>query len=155
MAEQPGPASAEWTTHARAAAIVGCSPRTIDRKQRDGTIARRHTADRKLPSLSLASVEAFAEQWKREQAEKQQRIPKHLLEYGPPNDGDVWLNTTTAALVVGVTPQYLTRLAAQERIPSTRKNGRRRLWFRRRDVEQFAAVRALLSRLDDDHRLPA
>ena len=107
----------EWITHAEAAAIVGCGLSTIDRRQRAGDIARRHVADRKVPSLNRASVEAFAEQWKREQAEKQQ-VQDVKPPDGPPDDGDVWLDSTTASLVVGVSPQYLGRLALQGRLPA-------------------------------------
>lgn len=147
-----GRSDPDWVTHAEAAAIVGCSPRTIDRKQRDGTIARRHTADRKLPSLSRRSVEAFAEQWAAEQQEREQVRSAQTRVQGPPNDGDVWLDATTASLVAGVSPQYLGRLAIQGRLPAALDQGRRKWWFRRSQIEDYAAARALARRYE---RLPA
>ena len=135
----------EWITHAQAAAIVGCGLSTIDRHQRAGDIARRHVADRKVPSLNRASVEVFAEQWKREQAEKQQ-VQVVKPPDGPPDDGDVWLDSTTASLVVGVSPQYLGRLALQGRLPAARDRRRRKWWFRRLHIEEYAAARALAQR---------
>lgn len=61
----------------------------------------------------------------------------------PPTDGDVWLSSVTAALLLGWTPQYVTRLATHERIPAVRRG--RRWWLRRRDVERCAAARAFTS----------
>ena len=143
MARQPDP---DWVTHAEAAAIVGCGLSTIDRHQRAGAIARRHVADRKLPSLNRASVEAFAERWQRELAAKQR--PKRAPESGPPDDGDVWLDALTASLVVGVSRQYLGRLAVQGRLPAALDRGRRKWWFRRSHIEEYAAARALAARYE-------
>ena len=62
--------------------------------------------------------------------------------------GEVWLDTATAALVLGFSPQYLGRLALAERIPGRRaRTIGRPWWFRRRDVEQYAAARAFGERL--------
>ena len=71
----------------------------------------------------------------------------------PPDDGDVWLKSTTAALVLGFSPQYLGRLAAQERIPAVRRGPH--WWFRRRDVEQQAAARAFCVRVEQIERQAA
>ena len=58
--------------------------------------------------------------------------------------GEVWLDTATAALVLGFSAQYLGRLAIAERIPGRRDVTRvGRPWlFRRRDIEQLAASTA-------------
>lgn len=106
-------------------------------------IARRYPHDRKIPSLSRASVEAFAEQWKQEQAAKQRAKAVRPSTGGPPDDGDVWLDSVTASLVVGVSTQYLGRLALQGRLPGALDKQRRKWWFRRRDIEDYAAERAL------------
>lgn len=133
----------QWVTHAEAAAIVGCSRNTIDRAQAAGRIERRHPVGRKTPTLSRASVERFAEAWRAEQVERQQQGPTRSREYGPPKDGDVWLDTRTAALVIGCTPQHMARLARRGRIPASTNGDRKRFWFRRHHVEQYAAARAL------------
>lgn len=62
--------------------------------------------------------------------------------------GEVWIDSATAALVLGYSPQYLGRLAIAERIPGRRESNTftSRWWFRRRDVEQLAAARAFRRR---------
>lgn len=62
--------------------------------------------------------------------------------------GEVWLDSATTALVLGVSVQYLGRLALAERIPARRDAHRRgHPWrFRRRDIEQVAAARSWASR---------
>lgn len=150
MVDQPKP---EWITHAEAAAIVGCGLKVIDNRQRAGVIERRYPHDRKIPSLSRASVEVFAEQWQRQQAEARERAdPAQMPKDGPPDDGDVWLDTTTASLVVGVSTQYLGRLALQGRLPAALDKQKRKWWFRRSQIEDYAAARALASRYE---RTPA
>lgn len=137
-----GHSDPEWVTHAEAAAIVGCGLSTIDRHQRAGDIERRHVADRKLPSLNRASVEAFAERWQREQtAARERAAARRGPKGGPPDDGDVWLDSTTASLVVGVSTQYLGRLALQGRLPAALDQGMRKWWFRRSHIEDYAAER--------------
>jgi hypothetical protein len=70
-----------------------------------------------------------------------------------PDDGDVWLSGPTGALMLGRTPQWVGRLASEERIPAVRRG--RRWWLRRLDVEIYAAARAREQQLDADHRLTA
>lgn len=53
---------ARWVSHQRAAAIVGCSTETIRRAVNDGRIEKRDV-HRTQPSLSIESVQSFAEQW--------------------------------------------------------------------------------------------
>ncbi|GAB6983536.1 hypothetical protein [Nocardioides pyridinolyticus] len=81
------------------------------------------------------------------------RIARRSREFGPPKDGDVWFDTRTAALVIGCTPQHMARLARTGRIPASTNGGRKRFWFKRHHVEQYAAARALWSRFD--HKAPA
>jgi excisionase family DNA binding protein len=57
----------------------------------------------------------------------------------PPADGDVWLSTTTAAAVLGVTQRTVRKRAEEGRIPFAVQSGRR--WYRRTDVEVMAAAR--------------
>ena len=70
--------------------------------------------------------------------------------------GEVWLDSATAALVLGFSVQYLGRLALAGRVPG-RRDGTSATspWrFRRRDIEQIAAARAVERLLDDHHQLP-
>lgn len=146
----------KWITQAQAAEIVGCARQSIDRYVQAGHIARRYPLGRKTPTLDRASVEEFANWWKVHELEKQQRRQSGTRPpAGPPDDGDVWLDSVTASLVVGISPQYLGRLALAERLPAERDRRTKKWWFRRRDVEQFAAARAFQKRLSVDHVLIA
>jgi hypothetical protein len=110
----------EWVSHAAAAELVGCSTSTIE--QHLDEIAHRPRRGGR-PSLDRESVEVFAARWRKGLAEKEVRgrsraeaTPRNQ----PPTDGDVWLDATTAALVIGCTVQWVTRLALAERLPATR-----------------------------------
>jgi excisionase family DNA binding protein len=94
--------------------------------------------------LNRASVEEFATWWQARQAEgsrRQQAKWEARKSLAPPDDGHVWLSAETTACVLGFSRQYLCRLAVQGRIPAVRRG--RRWWFRRVDVEIYAAARAL------------
>jgi hypothetical protein len=136
---------AEWITSHQAAALVGCHRNTIDRHVGLGDIERRYPAGKKTPTLKRSSVEEFAEWWRAQEleAERRRQEQEAIPKPGPPDDGEVWLDSATAALVVGVSPQYLGRLALQERLPAARDARLTKWWFRRRDIEQYAASRAL------------
>lgn len=140
-----GAMGAEWITQRAAAEIIGCSPGAVERYAAAGLIQRRWPVGRKTPTIDRASAEQFRPWWEAHVAEEERkRLEREAraATSGPPMDGDVWLDSATAALVIGVSAQYVGRLAASERIPATRR--RRCWWFRRRDVEQFVAVRALV-----------
>jgi hypothetical protein len=83
----------------------------------------------------------------RRKTERARRKPEPI---GPPGD-QVWLDLPTVALMLGCSEQWVGRLANRERIPAVRRG--RRWWFRRLDVEIYAAARALEQRLDADHRV--
>ena len=135
----------EWVSHAAAAELVGCSPSTIEAHLDEIDNRPRHGG---RPSLDLASVEAFAARWRVRVAEESERARRRadVIPRGqPPTDQDVWLDATTAALVIGRSEQWVTRLALAERLPATR-GGSRRWWFRRHHVEQHAAALAFAIR---------
>lgn len=123
-----------WVSHAAAAEAVGCSPRTIE-AHLDEIRHRPHHGNR--PGVDLDSALA----WAATRPARPERAPRpEPVDESPPDDGDVWLDTTTAGLVLGCTPVYVARLADQGRIPAVRRG--RRWWLRRTDVEQRAAARA-------------
>jgi hypothetical protein len=140
--------SAEWITAADTAAMAGCSRQAVDHYVQKGLIARRYPHGRKTPSLNRTSAEEFARWWPQHVAEVEAQ-PRPLDQRpppGPPDDGDVWLDSATASLVVGVSAQYLGRLAGDGRLPAARDARRNKWWFRRRDIEQLAAARAFTHR---------
>lgn len=135
----------EWITLAEASALIGCSRHTVERYVGSGQIRRRYPRARRTPTLDRASVESFAAWWQERGREMEQRRREQRSQrLGPPQDGEVWLDSATAALVLGYSPQYLGRLALAERVPGYREGLGRpsRWWFRRRDIEQLAAARA-------------
>ena len=136
---------ARWVSLVDASRIAGCAAQTLTKAVRDGLIEQRATTNRAVPSLDRASVEEFAagryaERSARERADRQRRRVQQLWAT-PPQDGHVWLDTTTAALVLGLSRSRVYQLATEDRLPSTLRAGRR--WFRRDHVEQRAAILAL------------
>lgn len=126
------PCMSEWITVAEAAAIVGCSRNTIDRHVEAGRIARRYPLGRKTPTLNRESVEEFAA-WRREKlADDESRLAERRQRTGPPDDGDDWMSCPAAAALIGVSPQYLGRVAGRGRVPATRRGAR--WWFRSSDL---------------------
>lgn len=122
----------EWITVADAAAIVGCSRNTITRHVEAGQIARRHPLGRKTPTLNRESVEEFAV-WRRSKlADDEARRVERRQRARPPDDGHDWLSCPEAAAAMGVSPQYLGRLANQGRMAATRRGAR--WYFRRKDL---------------------
>lgn len=136
----------DWITYAQAAKLCGCSRHMIERYVAAGRIRRRYPLGRKSPTIDRGSAEDFAKWWRsRLIGQEQRRHARANRSPRPPSDDDVWLDVAAAALVIGVSAQYLRRLASQERMPAVRRG---RLWFRRRDVEQYAAVRAFTRSAD-------
>lgn len=138
MASGPGnpPHVTTWVSHAAAAELVGCSVHAIE-SHLDEIRHRPHHGGR--PSIDLDSARAWADRWRPNKPPPRPPRPEPADE-SPPDDRDVWLDTTTAGIVLGCTPVYVARLADQGRIPAVRRG--RRWWIRRIDVEQRAAARA-------------
>lgn len=140
----------DWITWAQAGAMTGLPRSRIGWAIKNGRIARRG-GSRSLPSLRRSSVEAFALEWGAEQAAVQAQkraCAKRRIErpeWAAPDDGDVWLSTAEAALVLGLTKTGVRYRADQDLIPHERRGSR--LWFRRDHVEQVAAARAFRSRV--------
>ena len=130
-------ADSAWVSWQTAAAMVGCSQTTIHRHVRKGDLVRR-PADRNTRSLERESVEAFARRWRAVAEERAAWVP---VQHGPPDDGDVWLDARTVALMLEVSTTRVDQLARADRLPYTRHGVRR--WFRRCHIEQIAAARAL------------
>lgn len=135
-----------WISYADAATIVGCSHGTIGAAVRRGDIANRPASTGRRggrASLDASSVRAFAANWATQRAHVAAEAAERAARRSntqPPDDQQVWLNTYVTALVVGVSPSRVKQLAAADRPPHVRIG--RRLWFRRQDIEQAAAVRA-------------
>lgn len=130
-----------WVSFADAAELVGCSEGAIKTAVNAGWI-RQRDVHRSLPSLERESVVEFAGEWA---ARKHRRAERTKLVAGPPDDGDVWLDMATAALVLGISRSRASQLALAERLPCTVRDGRR--WFRRTDIENAAAARVAQRRL--------
>lgn len=149
-----------WVSWRVAVDILGCTREDIPRLVEQGHIEQR-PAHRTRPSLSLASVEAYASRYKGERvtaqrlkAEAEQQRAASLRARAarnqPPPDGEVWLDVDTAALVLGLCSSRVLQLVHAELLPAIQIG--RRWWLRRIDVEQAAAARAFLARHRSDTR---
>lgn len=131
-----------WASREEIAKLAGCSHPTVDRAITSGAIelrpAPRTTATR---SLERVSAERWAAEWRRKRRalERNARRRRSRVPSDPPDDGHVWLDTATAALVAGVSENWLRTLAASSKAPATRCG--RKLWWRRDLIESFAAAR--------------
>ena len=129
-----------WLSFADAAELFGCSEGAIKTAVNAGRL-RQRDVHRSLPSLDRESVVKLAGEWA---ARKQRRIERAKTGTGPPDDGDVWLDMATAALVLGISRSRLSQLTQANRLPCPTQKGRR--WFRRGHIEQAAAARALAAK---------
>ena len=131
-----------WVSLAEAGRIAGCAANTICHAVQRGLIVQREVTTRALPSLDRVSVLRFAEAKAAERAAKV--VSRPVRPSGPPDDGHVWLDTSTTALLLGISRTRVGQLASSGRLPGTVRGGRR--WFRRSHVEQIAAARAFARR---------
>ena len=96
-----------WITQAQAAELAGCSRHTIERYLATGRIRRRYPRGRKPPTIDRASAEEFATWWAGRAEAAERARAERSGRWRPPTDGEVWLDVPTAALVAGVSRQYL------------------------------------------------
>jgi hypothetical protein len=79
----------------------------------------------------------------RARARARDRTALAASKVGPPVGGDVWFDTRTTALVLGISVTRVGQLARCGRLPCTDIAGRR--WFRRSGSECIAAARVFLT----------
>lgn len=127
-----------WLSARQVAEMAGVSKRTVLMAAAAGEITQREVPPR-FRSLDASSARAWAAARKaRPPLPSRVRPPT-----GPPPEPGVWLNTNTAAALLGMSPTGVTLMARQDRIPATRHG--RRWWFRRDHLEVLAAARARMS----------
>ena len=138
-----------WISWRVAADILGCARDVIPKLIELGHLEQR-PVHRTRPSLSRASVEAYAPVYAEHKAEAQRRKSELQQARAEPSqgpvDGDVWLNVETTALLLQLSTSRVLQKVHAGQLPATQIG--RRWWLRRRDVEQAAAVRAFLNRMD-------
>jgi hypothetical protein len=134
-----------WLSLDTAATLTGAPRRQILDAAHRGDIVQRHDLAPGTPSLDRDSVLAWAKRWCEVQAEEEAAARRRLRERqakrvkdGPPQDGQVWLPASTAALVLGVSRVRVRQLAERDKLPCTVVGSRR--WFRRDLLEQTAAA---------------
>jgi excisionase family DNA binding protein len=133
----------EWVSFGEAARVVGCAISTISYHARTGHIEQRPITSTGRPSLRRSAVHEFARQRAAALAVRAEQSERPRPNQ-PPDDGHVWLDTVTVALMLGVSDSRVRQLACQGRLPFVHP-GRRR-WFRRDHIEVIAAARALRGR---------
>ena len=138
---------ARWVTHVEAASLIGCTRHDVARLVDAGELAHR-VAPRRRPSIDREAAAAFRPLWTERQEALQQAIQeRHAARRpatAPPDDGDVWVSTATAALALGITPNAVRQRVERGTLPHRRTAAR--LWFRRGDVEAAAAAQAFRAR---------
>jgi hypothetical protein len=118
--------AATWVTWSEAAVIAGCPETTIEHYARTGRIQRRTG---RTPSLSGASVERFAAWWHDETARRRQRAEARARKVarsapaGPP-EPDGWVDTATAARMLGCSESHLPWLARNGRFEGRKVGGK-------------------------------
>ncbi|PVG82137.1 hypothetical protein DDE18_15795 [Nocardioides gansuensis] len=142
----------QWMSWQEAADLIGCSRHVVAKLLEAGHLHQRQV--NRTASLSRASVEAAARVYAEQQAAAAQaraarQLAKEqaLLERtAPPENGEVWIDVTTAALLLGVTAHAVRQRIRHGRFPASRRGGP--LWVRRADVEQASAVTAFHAKVD-------
>lgn len=138
---------ARWMSREEVERLAGCSIATVDRAVGLGEIELR-PGPRVIAQRSLGrqSAERWAAEYRarRAAAERRRAAGTAPESTEAPDDEHLWWDTTTAALVVGISENWLRALAAASRVPVTRRG--RRMWWRRDLVESFAAARVRASR---------
>lgn len=140
-----------WISWREAADTLGCPRHVIPRLIDQGHLEQR-PVHRTRPSLSRESVEAYVPVYAEHLADAQRREVEEqearAARIEGPRDGDVWLNVATAALVLELSSNGVLKKVHAGQLPATQIG--HRWWLRRSDVEQAAAVRAFLQRMDSD-----
>lgn len=137
-----------WVSQEAAAGIVGCSHARVPELVEEGLLVQR-PGPRWRASISRDSAVRAAPAWaarvqtEREERETRRRArPTNL----PPEDGDVWVTTRTAALALNLTPNGVGARIRAGTLPGTLRGNR--YWLRRSDVEVAAAAHAFALRKD-------
>lgn len=135
-----------WVSQEAAAAIVGCSHARVPELVAEGLLVQR-PGPRWRASISRESAVRAATAWAaRLAAEREAREERRRARATnwPPEDGDVWVTTGTAALALGLTPGGVGARIRAGTLPGTLRGNR--YWLRRSDVEVAAAAQAFVRR---------
>jgi excisionase family DNA binding protein len=129
-----------WISHATAAKLLGAAPTTVTAAVARGELHTRGVAHA-LPSLDRDEVEAWLEaRRQRKAAREARRLEREAMSTAAPDDGRVWLDAETVAIMLGLSARRIRQLATEERLPCTRRG--RRVWFLREHIEEICAARA-------------
>lgn len=140
---------AQWITWNAAADMLGCPRSLIPKLIEEGHLEQR-TAPTFWPSLRRSTVVAYVEPYKQDlatAARHRETVEQARRERtAGPQDGGVWLDLATAALVLDLTTSGVLVRIHGGRLPATKLG--RRWWMRRGDVERAAAADVFLARTD-------
>jgi excisionase family DNA binding protein len=146
LADRRAADAREWVSQAGAAAIVGCSHARVPHLVAEGLLVQR-PGPRVQASISRASAEQAAQVWsdrlKVAKAARDERVATRRSNAAP-KDGQVWMTTATAALVLGMSRNGVGERIRAGTLPAVLRGNR--YWLRRTDVETAAAARAFASR---------
>jgi len=145
---------ARWITWVQAVQVIGAPRHIVESWIRDGRLRTRR-APRQKASVELLSAEALAVEWRsivaeREAKRRSEEARKRLAH--PPDDGDDWLTPRQAAELLGCSQQAVRNQVHSGRMPGIQRG--RRIWLRRRDVEQVCRAAEFLWRARASGRDP-
>lgn len=136
----------DWVSQAEAAALVGCSHARVPELVAEGLLVQR-PSPRGQASIGRASTVRAALAWADRQAAhevaRQERAAARPSNAAP-DDGQVWVTTATAALVMGMSRNGVGERIRAGTLPAVLRGNR--YWMRRTDVETAAAARVFASR---------
>lgn len=128
-----------WISQETAGRLVGLPTSTIKAAAGRGELTLRG-AHHALPSLDRGEVLRWAGARRRRQETRAAQQLDRENATRPPEDGRVWLDVETVAIMLSCSPRWVRMLAEQDRLPHLRR--RRRLWFVREHIETISAARA-------------
>lgn len=128
-----------WVSYIAASRILQVSPSTVRNMVLRGELKHRN-GPRWIPSIHRGSAEELAYRRREDAAAIEKARHERELLKKPPQDGQVWLNVSTTAALLGVTPTRVTQMIRREQMPATRVG--HRWWILRQHAEIIAAARS-------------
>lgn len=135
----------KWVSWAAAAELLGLGPGVIRGYVAAGKLQTRPRRGAS-PTIYEPSLRQLADELEAAKRRSQRTVRPRSPVVGarPPDDQHVWLTTTAAGYLLGITGEWARRRAHADTLPHVVHDGR--VWFRRDLIEQIAAANAFRAR---------
>lgn len=139
----------QWVSWAAAGELLGLGSGVIRGYIAAGKLQTRPRRGAS-PTIYLPSLRQLADELEAAKRLSQRTVRPHspVVRARPPDDQHVWLGTTAAGYLLGITGEWARRRAHADTLPHVVHDGR--VWFRRDLIEQIAAASAFRSRQHGD-----